>query len=227
MQHNYSVNRSLTRCAGSRRLPQALASMMNLDEVLNQWIPYRLQAIETLQFAWAWVGESEEPRQVHVIVEGKEKIRCNVAAIANPMIEVGIIHARALLEFLGLCAKAGKLSQVCNRRSDDIAVEQFSTPARPLRIVTPSEALSAYPWSQDEAEKALVAIFEWANKTLAHLTTGALSDNYTDQHLDIACRGIPVLLHNHLYAKLGKEIPKPPSAVPSQERQLCAQADRA
>lgn len=84
-------------------------------------------------------------------------------------------------------------------------------PATPLSIVKPSDALSAYPGPQEEAEKALVAIFEWANKELAHLTTGALSDDFTEQHLDIACRGIPVLLHNHFYAKLGKAVPQAPT----------------
>ncbi|HEY8857208.1 MAG TPA: hypothetical protein VIM43_07625 [Rugosibacter sp.] len=189
--------------------------MMTLDEMLNQWIPYRLQAIETLQFAWQWVGESDIPRQVDVLVDGKPKLHGNIAMIANPMIEVGIIHARALLEFLGLCAINGKLGQVRKRRPNDIAVERFSTTEFPLNIVAPSAALSAYPGSKADAENALVAIFEWANKGLAHLTTGSLSGNYTDQHLDIACRGIPVLLHNHLYAKLGKTIPLPPSAVPA------------
>jgi hypothetical protein len=188
--------------------------MMTLDEILNQWIPYRLQAIETLQFAWEWLGESEEPRQLDVIVDGKVKLRGNIAAIANPMIEVGIIHARALLEFLGLCAKGGKLSQVPKRRPGDMAVEKFSTPEIPISIVTPSDIFSAYAGPQKEAEMAFVAIFEWANKGLAHLTTGVPSDDYTDQHLDIACRGIPVLLHNHLYAKLGKEIPKPLQTLP-------------
>lgn len=192
--------------------------MMTLDEVLNQWIPYRLQAIETLQFAWKLMNESEEPRQVDIIVDGQVRLRGNVAAIANPMIEVGMIHARALLEFLGLCAEDGKLSQVHRRRPDDIAVEQFSTRATPLSIVTPSDALSAYPGPKEEAEKALVAIFEWANKGLAHLTTGALSHKYTDQHLDIACRGIPVLLHNHLYAKLGMTVPEAPSPFSAQRR---------
>jgi len=189
--------------------------MMTLDEMLNQWIPYRLQAIETLQFAWQWVDESDMPRQVDVLVDGKPKLRGNVAMIANPMIEVGIIHARALLEFLGLCAINGKLGQVRNRRPDDIAVEHFSTAEFPLSIVAPSAALFAYPGPTKDAEDALVAIFEWANKSLAHLTTGSLSGNYTDRHLDIACRGIPVLLYNHLYAKLGKTIPLPPSAVPA------------
>lgn len=187
---------------------------MTLDEVLNLWIPYRLQALETLQFAWRWIGESETPRRVEVFEEGRLRLRGNVAAIANPMIEVGVIHARALLEFLGLCATNGKLAQIKKHRPDDIAVEHFSTPAVPLSIVSPSEAISAYQGPNDEAERALVAIFELANKGLAHLTTENLSAEYTDHHLDIACRGIPVLLHNHLYAKLGMQIPSPPSAAP-------------
>lgn len=83
--------------------------MMTLDDILNRWIPYRLEALETLQFAWNWIGESDEPRSVEVFDEGKLKLRGNVAAIANPMIEVGVIHARALLEFLGLCAVSGRL----------------------------------------------------------------------------------------------------------------------
>ena len=186
---------------------------MTLDDVLNLWIPYRLQTLDTLQFAWRWIEESDSLRRVEVFEEGRLRLQGNVAAIANPMIEVGIIHARSLLEFLGLCATNGRLSQIKKRRPDDIAVEHFSTPKAPLSIVTPDAALSAYQGPRKEAEMALVAIFEFANKGLAHLTTETLSAEYTDQHLDIACRGIPVLLHNHLYAKLGKQIPHPPSAV--------------
>jgi hypothetical protein len=193
-----------------------MAHMMTLDEVLNEWIPYRLQAIETLQFAWEWIGESEQQRQVDIVVDGRLKVSGNVALIANPMIEIGIIHARALLEFLGLgVTRDGKLKQVEKRRPDDIAVEKYTTDEIRIRIVTPSEALSAYPGPPEEAEMALVAIFEWANKGIAHLTTGVLSANYTDQHLDIACRGIRALLQDNLYAKLGREIPLPPSATPS------------
>ena len=182
--------------------------MMTRDEVLNKWIPYRLQSITTLQFAWEWMGESEQKRQVDVVVDGKLKFSGNVAAIANPMIEVGLIHARVLLEFLGLATKNGKLIQA-NRRKDDIAVEHYSTPEIVLSMVTPSEVFSAYPGSKEEAEQALVAIFEWTNKGLAHLTTGVLSHDYTEQHLDIACRGIRALVHNHLYAKLGRDVPEP------------------
>ena len=189
--------------------------MMTLDDVLNRWIPYRLQALDTLQFAWRWIGESDTSRLVEVFEGGQLKLRGNVEAIANPMIEVGIIHARALLEFLGLCTSNGRLDQIRKRRPDDVAFEHYSTREVPLSIVSPSAAaLSAYQGPTEEAEIALVAIFEFANKGLAHLTTGALSGEYTDQHLEIACRGIPVLLHNHLYAKLGRNVPSPPSAVP-------------
>jgi len=188
--------------------------MMTNNEILTQWIPYRLEAIDTLQFAWKWAGESKLQSKVDVLADGKLKLQGNVAAIANPMIEAGIIHARALLEFLGLGTQGGRLVQVNNkRRADDVAIEHFSTPTCPISKITVIDALSAYTGPKEEAEQALVAIFELANKWLAHLTTGVLSHDYTDQHLDIACRGIRVLLNNYLYAKLGREIPMPPSGI--------------
>jgi hypothetical protein len=163
------------------------------------------------------INESGEQRQVELTVDGKLQLKGNVAAIANPMIEVGLIHARALLEFLGLGVRDGKLIPA-RRRHDDIAVEQFSTPNVRLTMVTPSDVFAAYPGPQEEAERALVAIFEWTNKGLAHLTTGGFSHNYTEQHLDLACRGIRALLHNYLYAKLGREMPAPPSTIPPGEK---------
>ena len=93
-------------------------------------------------------------------------------------------------------------------------------------MAEPSEAISAYPGPKEDAESALVAIFEWANKELAHLTTGTMSAEFTDQHLDIACRGIPVLVQNHLYAKLGRNVPLPPSAEPPDERNTSSEPTR-
>lgn len=190
--------------------------MLTLDEILNQWIPHRLETIQTLQFAWEWMGESKEGHHVEVLVDGQLKLKGKVAAIANPMIEIGIIHARTLLEFMGLCATNGKLSQIRKRHRNDFGIEQFSTSAVPISVVTPSEAVSAYDGPIKDAENALVAIIELANKYVAHLTSGVLSAEYTDQHLDIACRGIPVLLHKHLYAKLGRTIPQLSTMMTSQ-----------
>lgn len=187
--------------------------MFTIEDVLERWIPYRLQAIETLQFAWQWLRESEIPREVSVLVEGRLKIRGNVAAVANPMVEAGIIHARALLEFMGLCSLKGRLGQITNRRKDDVAIEHYSTERVPLRQVKPEEAIAAYAGPAQEAETALLAIIDLANKGLAHLTLGVPFASYSDEHIDIACRGIPVLLDNHLYAKLGRRIPAAPSAI--------------
>jgi len=189
--------------------------MINRDDLLERWIPYRLQAVETLQFAWGLLNETEKVREMHICVEGRVKLRGNVATIANPMIEVGFIHARSLLEFLGLRAHKGKLAQIKDRRSDDVALENFTTPQYPLSKAHPDSVLSAYPGSREEAEDSLVAIFELTNKGLAHITSENFSNAWTEQHLDIACRGIPVLLHNHLYAKLGRNVPAAPQSLPS------------
>jgi hypothetical protein len=187
--------------------------MISVEEILERWIPYRLQAIETLQFAWEWIRESEAPCEVVVLVDGKKKLQGNVASIANPMIEIGFIHARALLEFLGLSVQRGHLVQIAKRRAGDVAVEHYSTQARPLSKASPASALAAYPGPREEAEGALVSIFELANKLAAHITDGVCSEQWTDNHLDIACRGIPVLVHNHLYAKLGRTAPVAPRAL--------------
>lgn len=192
----------------------ALAAMMSLEEILERWIPYRLQAVETLQFAWDWISESDVPREVVVLVDGHKKLQGNVAAIANPMIEIGFIHARALLEFLGLNANRGRLVQITKRRPGDVAVEHYSTPAKPLSKATPASALAAYPGPREEAEGALVSIFELTNKLAAHITDGVCSGQWTYDHLGIACRGIPVLVHNHLYAKLGRPAPAASQVLP-------------
>ena len=188
--------------------------MMNLDDVIERWIPYRLQAIETLQFAWDWLGESDEPRAVQVLIEGKPILGCNVAAIANPMIEAGLIHARALLEFLGLAVRNRRLGQVPHRFPGDIAIEHYSTAGQGLTMVSPEQVYAAYDGPREDAENAIVAILEFANKGMAHITDGVFSGKWTNRHLDIACRGIPVLLNNHLYAKLGRTLPPTLSAIP-------------
>ena len=125
------------------------------------------------------------------------------------MVEAGFIHARCLLEFLGLGVKKGKLITVENRRADDIAIEHFTVDGVPLEKVTPDVALSAYTGPRDRGERALVAIFELANKGLAHFTR-TFPDGYNSVDLEIACQGIPVLVQNQLYVKLKKLVPEAP-----------------
>lgn len=190
-----------------------LATMFTLDELLNKWIPYRLEAIETLCWAWS-LSESMSSSRIQVLVDGKCRLNGNVAAITNPMIEVGFIHARALLEFLGLTAtREGKLSVISERRPGDIAVENFSTSNVILSKASPESVAAAYAGPREEAEESLVAIFQMSNRWLAHITDGVLSKEWNDMHVDIALRGVPMLIRNHLYAPLGLNLPcaSPPS----------------
>lgn len=182
---------------------------MDKDEILREWIPYRLQAIDSMMWAYNIHDELSLPREMEVFVDGKKILQGNVNALLNPMIEVGFIHARSLLEFLGLNAEKGRLVTAKNRRRDDIAIEHFETNGIALEKVTPSVALDTYGGPKIEAERALVSIFELANKGLAHFSN-AFPTGYTSADLDIAHRGIRTLLNNNLYIKLGMQIPAPP-----------------
>jgi hypothetical protein len=189
---------------------------MDKTEVLNVWIPYRLQSIETMLWAYNKLYDLASPRDMEVFVNGTKILKGDASAMLNPMLEVGFIHARSLLEFLGLATKQGKLVAKPNRLSDDIAVEHFSVNGVPLEKVSPSSALDSYVGGpRERGERALVAMFELANKGLAHLSTG-FPNGYTSTDLEIACNGIRTLVGNNLYAKLGMQIPDPPK--PNSER---------
>lgn len=182
--------------------------MNNLDNVLKEWIPYRLDTLKTFQAVWNLANETKERREVQIVVAGRTRFTGNVAMIANPICEIGLIHARSLLEFLGLSLIEGELKTIeRKRRPDDIAIEHFKADGISLERLTPEQALSDYPGDPKDARAAFMAIFEWTNKGVAHLTEGRTSQTYTEDHLKIALNGIEYLVNKHLYAKLGLTIP--------------------
>lgn len=187
------------------------------DALLYELIPYRLQAVDTLIWAYDRSYDFSPPHSLVVAVDGVAILNGNTSAVFNPMIEAGFIHARCLLEFLGLCAKSGRLAAIERRRPDDVGIEHFATrDGHPLEPVSPARALAAYDGNQGEAERALVAIFQLANKGLAHLSSwGSPTSGYTDKELRIACRGIPALIKNNLYIPLGLEMPPALQALPA------------
>lgn len=185
------------------------SSVMTQDEIFDKWIPYRLQAIETLQ--WAWRMSGQPVSDIRVMVGDKCILQGSFSSIANPMIETGFIHARSLLEFLGLQVIKGRLGNIERRKSSDIAIEHYSTAEVCLKMIDPQTAFAAYEGAHKDAEEAFVALFELSNRWLAHITNGELSKPWTEEHIDIALRGIPVLINNNLYAPLGRKIPAPPT----------------
>ena len=182
---------------------------MTPHEVLHRLIPYRLNAVATFTLALRLRANWEEAPPMQMFVDGKLTVEGNLNAFSNPAIEVGVIHCRALLEFLGLCrTKSGKLENVKSaRKADNAAIEHFSNSSGPLPLVTPAQACARYPGGAAEAESALLAVFQSASKGVAHLTVADHSFPEQFRLLEIASRGVPALVVSHLYTPLGLEPP--------------------
>ena len=194
---------------------------MQLDRNLEVLIPHRLRAASALNLACKYLMRWESPVPMEIFFNKKLAIEGTSSAVTNPMIEAGLIHCRALLEFLGLCAKRGSLANITlpRRRRDDIGIEHFSNSSGPLPLVTPTEAVAPYAGDKATAEAALLMVFHVSNKGLAHFTSDLGRSVADVRLLEIASRGIEVLVHNKLYMALG--LPSPDVAIPSRQRPDC------
>ena len=176
---------------------------MKKDRLLHELLPYRMKAVDILNLALrlrATWGESP-PMSIHVndklVVEG------NLNGFTNPAIEAGLMHCRALLEFLGLYAADRRLGGMKKRRGTDIGIEHFRNASGPLSKVTPEDALNRYAGGRAEAENALLAVFHITNKGIAHITEDLIDSPQDAALVEIASRGVPSLVISHLYTPLG------------------------
>ena len=185
--------------------------MIDHAYVLESLIPYRLHAVSTFNFAIRLRSSWDGPKAMKVYFDGKLAIEGNSNAFTNPAIETGLVHCRALLEFLGLSLSTRGDPKIVNRsqkRTDDIGIEDFFNANGPLPMVTPDQALSHYGGGKDEAERALIAVFHSANKGLAHVTSGLIESPEQGRLLEIASRGVPAFVISHLYTPLGLLAPE-------------------
>ncbi|WP_369720351.1 hypothetical protein AB8Z38_24660 [Bradyrhizobium sp. LLZ17] len=182
---------------------------MNLDRLLNEIIPYRMQAIDTLILATRLAARWPHPPPLEIHVDGKLQVEGNLYAFTNPAIEVGLVHCRALLEFLGLTAnKSDRIVNIKGRRPSDIGIEHFSNASgHHLSMVTPDTALGRYDGGKEEAEKALLAVFQITNKGIAHVTQDIRDNPDHGRLIEIASRGVPSLVVSYLYIPLGLPTP--------------------
>ena len=180
------------------------------QDFVDRILPHRLGAVEVLGFAIRFRSRWDAPVRMEILFDGKLSIEGLSSAFTNPAIEAGIIHCRALLEFLGLRVDKTNHAMLAQRqqgRGDDLLIEQFSNAAGALPLVTPSEAVAAYKGSPQEAERALARVIHIANKGLAHSTAGLLDDPDDQRLVEIASRGIPALVVKHFYSPLGLALP--------------------
>ena len=189
---------------------------MNEEKVLHE-IRYRLEAVDTLRVALELRLKWSEAPSMTMHADGKLVFEANMNSFTNLAIESGIIHCRALLEFLGLCEGEGKLGKRQKRRPGDIGIECFRNANGPLKMVDPEAALRRYKGRRDEAEKALLAIFHIANKRLAHITGDWVDDPEHGRLVEVAVYGIPSLVISYLYTPLG--LPAPSYKIASRRRE--------
>ncbi|MBL4783638.1 MAG: hypothetical protein JKX92_15505 [Porticoccaceae bacterium] len=153
------------------------------------------------------LGWSSVP-PIKIFFGDKQVIEGLATAFTNPAIESALIHCRALLEFLGLSAKDEKTLQLRKgSRKDDIVIEKFSGKNGALSKVDPKKALQSYQGCSIEAEEALAYVLHTTNKALAHSTHGFLKSEEASKLLEIAFRGIPILMVNNFYNKMELKAP--------------------
>jgi hypothetical protein len=185
---------------------------MNPATDLLALLNYRMNAVAVGHMALRYSMSWAQPPAIQILFDGKQVVEGKATAFTNPAIEAAIVHSRALLEFLGLgLAKDSqtKLAERSDRRPTDYGVEQFI----PLQRVSVEKALRSYPGPAIEAEAALAYVVYLANKGLAHTASSFTKHDQGNQLLEIALRGVPVLVVNSFYIPLGLEPPDylPPS----------------
>ena len=73
---------------------------------------------------------------MQIMVDGQLQFDGLTSMFTNPILEVGILNVRGLMEFVGLKAVGTALLPLNprNRRDDDVGIEMFSTPSGPLPL---------------------------------------------------------------------------------------------
>lgn len=167
-----------------------------------------MHAVSALNLATRLQTAADKPQAMQIYVDGKLRVEGNLFTFTNPTIEAGLVHCRALLEFLGLkVSRTGHLANITDRRPTDVGIEHFSNAHGYLSLVRPDVALARYDGGLEEAERALLAVFQITNKGIAHVTEDLQDNPDHGRLIEIASRGVPSLLVSHLYIPLGLPAP--------------------
>jgi hypothetical protein len=162
-------------------------------------IEYRMRAVAIGHLALRYSSKWEEVPSIEILFDGKQVIEGRATAFTNGAIEAAIIHSRALLEFLGLGGNGKyKLKELANRQKDDSYIEKFGA----LTKLSVKDAVTSFLGSPSEAEAALAHVIYLANKGLAHTTSSFSVNDEGSRLLDIAFRGVPILVINSFYIPL-------------------------
>jgi hypothetical protein len=173
--------------------------MSALNQVLENDIPYRMHAVYSLPVALRLLGRYNSDQIMDIVISNQSVVVGNLNNYINPTIESGVMHGRALLEFIGLSESYGNLVPTKNKRAGDVNISDFNLPK-----VSPEESVhlckSAHP---DISESIYVTLIHLANKGIAHTTTSLTIPPDQSAQLTTAAHCIIFLVQNCFYSKLG------------------------
>ena len=188
---------------------------MDIDDYLTRLLPHRLDALAIavlmLKFRLKW----EEPKSMQIFVDGRLQFEGHTTMFANPTVEIAVLHARALLEFIGLKAKDGLLLQLDlkARQRDDAAIERVFGRTGALALVSPEDVGAIHPDDSEAAKRAIAQLIVAAHKGLAHTSATYFSNPMHAQDILLALELTQRLVEKYVYAPLGRQRPPIPVEV--------------
>jgi hypothetical protein len=191
---------------------------MDLEYTREVLILHKLRSVAAMNLAARYLLLWGKPVPMEIHFNGKIHIEGLSTAFTNPTIEAGMTHARSLLEFMGLTLIKGEIKNIKLPRRDksDIGIENYENAAGPLPLVTPEAAYSAYSGKRSDAVNSLLTVLQSTNKGLAHITSNVKESQAEIHLIEIASRGIDVLMANHFYLPLG--LTPPDTSIASRAR---------
>jgi len=176
-----------------------------------RYLAYRLQCVATGQLALTYVQQWMAVPSLEIRFEGK------ATGFTNPVIEIALVHYRALMDFLGLKSLDGRtLVERTGGKRDDLLIEHFSNSDGSLRRARPEDVVAPHLEPPLDPQIALAYALRMTNKAIAHMTTHFDESEESLRHLDIAFRGVQALMSDRFYAPLG--IARPDYALKSRSR---------
>lgn len=187
--------------------------MDKLEEHVSKLIPYRMRSVGTLTMALNYkIKFAKRAVPMKVYFDNELSIEGNSNLFINAALEAGLIHSRALLDFMGLRINPNTPTRLKRRKKsqhpDDVVIENFVYKGSPLPRVSVRDVVEKYSALTAEVENHLALLISTTNKRLVHSTTIGIEDPVQLQKLAIASEIVPLIVIEYFYKRLGLRAPK-------------------
>lgn len=124
----------------------------------------------------------------------------DATALTRGALEIGLIHSRALLEFLGLKGEdEWSLKERKGKRPDDRVIEDIAGLHKCVVANLP-----------DDCEPSFAHVIHMTDKQLAHITSRFIPHEDRAQFIETTFRELPKLVWQKVYVPLGRPPPEFP-----------------